>query len=168
MDDINNNGMNQEPESNQENQNQPSISDNSQVTDDYSQPYDPNNYMDGMPPKEKKGLAIVSLVLGIVSICLSCVFYIGIPCAIVGLILGIICIAKKKSGRGQAIAGIICSSIGLLIGIGIVVATFAIYGSIAEYYGLSVPQLMKEIKNGNITPQEIAEATQEIMTEKAK
>lgn len=74
----------------------------------------------GMPPygwqnsgqSVSDGLAIASMILGIVSI-LACVwFYVGLPCAIVGLILG--CVYRSKGGRsGMSVAGIACSSVGI-------------------------------------------------------
>lgn len=76
---------------------------------------------------EKKGFAIASLVLGIVSLVLGCCAY-GLTTisSIVGLVLGIIFLKKnqhlgKYDGKGMAIAGIICSAIGLLFGIGMIV-----------------------------------------------
>ena len=60
------------------------------------------------------GLAIASMVLGIVSIVLTCLF-IGILPGIVGLILGIISIAKDKPGKGMAVAGIVTSAIGIVL-----------------------------------------------------
>ena len=65
------------------------------------------------------GLAIASMVLGILSIPLAC-FLIGIPLALVGLILGIIGLMKingqpqQFGGKGVAIAGIVTSIIGLV------------------------------------------------------
>lgn len=76
---------------------------------------------------EKKGFAIASLVLGIVSLVLGCCAY-GLTTisSIVGLVLGIIFLKKnqhlgKYQGKGMAIAGIICSAIGLLFGIGMII-----------------------------------------------
>ncbi|MSA01213.1 DUF4190 domain-containing protein [Lactonifactor sp. BIOML-A3] len=54
------------------------------------------------------------MVLGIVSIVLTCLF-IGILPGIVGLILGIISIAKDKPGKGMAVAGIVTSAIGIVL-----------------------------------------------------
>lgn len=67
-------------------------------------------------PKNGSGLAAVSLVLGIVSLfgCWLCVF--PILFSIAGLITGIISLAQKRDGKGLAIAGIITSSIGLVLG----------------------------------------------------
>jgi hypothetical protein len=84
------------------------------------------NYQQYQEPEVKKssGMAIASMVLGIVSFIFSCVFYISIPAGIVGLILGIISLKNRKGGKGMAIAGVILSGIGLLIAI-IVVITAA-------------------------------------------
>ncbi len=63
------------------------------------------------------GMAIGSLVCGILSIVGSCwCCGLNLILAIVGLVLGII--GKKKAGKsGMALAGIICSVIGLIISI---------------------------------------------------
>ena len=63
-----------------------------------------------------KGMSIAAMVLGIVSCVLSCYFYLSLPCAITGLILGCMSNSKaKKLGikNGFALAGIICSAVGL-------------------------------------------------------
>ena len=66
-------------------------------------------------PQGGAGMAIASMVLGIVSIVLMCCnTYIGIACAVVGLVLGILHI--KKSGKnGMAIAGIVCSIVAIVL-----------------------------------------------------
>jgi hypothetical protein len=65
------------------------------------------------PAGDKKGLAIASLILGILSLCASLGWYCGAPLSIVGLILGFL--GVKSSGKGLAIAGIILSAVGLLL-----------------------------------------------------
>lgn len=63
---------------------------------------------------DSKGLAIASLVLGIVGLLLNfCLGVLGIIFAIIGLILGIIAIVKKQGG--MAIAGTVLSTIALLV-----------------------------------------------------
>lgn len=64
----------------------------------------------------KKGLAIASMVLGIISMIAFCTC-INIPLAIIGLILGIVYLAKKeavKPGKGMAIAGVITSALAII------------------------------------------------------
>ena len=68
-----------------------------------------------MPQQESKGMAIASMVLGIVSLVLFCFVYICVPCGIVSIILGGITVAKKKPGKGMAIAGIVCSIVGIAV-----------------------------------------------------
>ncbi|MEI3216597.1 MAG: DUF4190 domain-containing protein [Clostridium sp.] len=60
-------------------------------------------------------MAIASMVLGIVALVVSCCFYyLSIPCAIIGAILGFISLASGKKGKGMAIAGVVCSIVSLI------------------------------------------------------
>lgn len=72
--------------------------------------YNPNM---NQQPQESKGLSIASMVLGILS-CTCCCGAIGIFMGIAAIIMG--AIGKNKGGRGMAIAGIICGSIGVVFG----------------------------------------------------
>ena len=65
------------------------------------------------PAKNRKGLAIAAMVLGIVSIVFFCVWYISIPCAILAIIFGILSI--KSTRRGMAIAGISTGAVGFVL-----------------------------------------------------
>lgn len=65
-----------------------------------------------MEDNGSKGMAVVSLVLGILSLVCCCI---GFPFAIVGLILAIIVLAKGKNGKGLAVGGLITSVICLII-----------------------------------------------------
>ena len=89
------------------------------------------------PPQQKQGngLAVAGMVLGIIGLVSICFWFIGLPCAILGLILS--CLGKSKSkitgtGGGMATAGIITSAIALaLVAIGIIlmIAGFSWYTS---------------------------------------
>ncbi len=77
---------------------------------------------------DKKGLAVASLVLGIVAILSLCLTYaagapfmsvIGTLCSIAGLVLGIM--GVKSSGKGMAIAGIIICGLILAVGLFMIV-----------------------------------------------
>ena len=64
--------------------------------------------------------AIVGMILGIVSIVLCWIPLIGLVLAIVGLILGVKGLKKSKAtntGKGCAIAGISCGSVGIVFSI---------------------------------------------------
>lgn len=72
-------------------------------------------YVQPAAPQGGAGLAIASMVLGIVALVLSCCIpYVTFVCALVGVILGGVSLAKKKGGKGMAIAGLVCSIIALV------------------------------------------------------
>lgn len=54
---------------------------------------------------ENKGFNVTSMVLGIVSAVLFCVYWISIPCAILAIIFSVV--GWKRSGHGMGIAGLI-------------------------------------------------------------
>jgi uncharacterized membrane protein len=64
-------------------------------------------------PASGKGLAIASLILGILSLCASVGWFCGGPLSIVGLILGFL--GRKPATKGLATAGIILSAVGLVL-----------------------------------------------------
>lgn len=82
-------------------------------------------------PKQTNSLAIVSLVLGIISIVLGCC---GSWIAIVLGIGGIVCavMANKQGKTGMAKAGLICSIVGIVACIAsVVLFVFAIMGIVS-------------------------------------
>lgn len=80
--------------------------------------YQNPQFQESMQPQQGgNGLAIVSLVLGILSLVTCCFMYFSLPASIAGLITGILNIKKQNPGKGMAIAGIITSSISLLLAI---------------------------------------------------
>ncbi|MFL6207805.1 MAG: DUF4190 domain-containing protein [Pyrinomonadaceae bacterium] len=89
--------------------------------------YAPHAYGMGAPFKQRTGLAIASMVLAIISF-FTLWLLIGIPGAIVALVLGIVALCQIKrdpaqyGGRGFAIAGIAISSVALFFLIPIVAA----------------------------------------------
>ncbi len=87
-----------------------------------------------VPQQQGNGLAIAGMVLGIIGLVGLCVWWIGLPCAIVGLILSVL--GKKKAkitgtGGGMATAGIVLSIIALalaVIGIILLVVGLSMFG----------------------------------------
>jgi uncharacterized membrane protein len=68
-------------------------------------------------PAAANGMAIASLVLGIVSVLIvwiPVVGMLGTVMALVGLVLGILSL-RKLEGRGLAIGGIVCAGVSLVI-----------------------------------------------------
>lgn len=67
-----------------------------------------------MEEKKSNGLAVASLVLGIVSIVFSFFLqWLGLIIGIVGIVLGVM--AKKKNPSGMATAGLVLSIIGTVL-----------------------------------------------------
>ena len=66
------------------------------------------------------------MVLGILSILCCCFWPISGMFALASLVLGIISLSKKCSGKGMAIAGITCSSVALVYVIWRLIATLGI------------------------------------------
>ncbi len=96
--------------------------DNNQFNQMPSDPYgQPGGYQDpyngSMPPQGgPKGKSIASMVTGICSIIPGCCSpWIGLPLAIVAIILGYLSMKNKEDGRGMAIAGIVCAIVGLVM-----------------------------------------------------
>ncbi len=83
----------------------------------------------------KKGLSIASLVLGIVSIVFCFIYVISIPCAILALTFGIICL--KSETKGMAIAGIVTGAISLVLRALIVLFIFTIIALSIGFGGLT-------------------------------
>jgi hypothetical protein len=63
--------------------------------------------------QEGTGMAVASLVLGILSILLFLVWFLGPPMGILAIIFG--SINKSKQGKGMALAGLIMGAIGLAL-----------------------------------------------------
>jgi hypothetical protein len=78
-------------------------------------PMDP--YNGSMPPQGgSKGKAIGSMVTGICSIIPGCCWiWLGLPLAIVALVLGFLSRKNDEDGKGMAIAGIVCGIVGLVV-----------------------------------------------------
>lgn len=113
----------------------------SQPQQTYSQPqqqaygsFDQTQYGYNQPASSGKGMAIASMVLGIISIPAICFWIVGLPCAIVGLILGIL-YNKKNEHSPMATAGIVCSiiTIALLVLVLILCIVGAVSLSSLEY-----------------------------------
>lgn len=71
----------------------------------------------GQTPAPTNGMAIASLVLGIVSILIVWIPIVGILgtlMALISLVLGILAL-RHATGRGLAIGGIVCSGVSLAI-----------------------------------------------------
>jgi len=100
----------------------------------YQQPgYNPGY---ALPPSN--GMAVASMILGILSIPMMFAYCVGTPCAIVAIVLGHIARGKARrgeaSGEGMALAGLICGYASLLL-VGALIAIFAIFVGISAAHG---------------------------------
>ncbi len=89
---------------------------------------------------KSSGLAVASMVLGIISIVLFCAPYLSFPCAVVALVLGAVARSKisrgEASGSGMAKAGIICGIIALVL-------TSLLYIGLLSFLHYGAPALQK-------------------------
>ena len=96
---------------------------------DYQKPYgEPQQNGDG-----GQGMAIASMILGIVSIVLCCAWYISLICAVAGIVLGVLH-NKKGAKSGMDTAGIVCSVIGIVLTVAVwilAVIGLAMFGELA-------------------------------------
>ena len=76
------------------------------------------------PPASNKTLAAVSLACGLAAI-MAPIPVLDIIAALVGIVLGVIACKENRSDKGLAIAGLVCSIIGLPISIGFTVRCLA-------------------------------------------
>ncbi|MCU0704917.1 MAG: hypothetical protein MUF18_13150 [Fimbriiglobus sp.] len=82
------------------------------------------DYEDRYGGQPQTGMGVTSLVMGVVSIPLTMCYGIGIPCAILGIVFGIL--SLKTAGRGMGIAGI-CTSAASLLLLAIVVIVYVVF-----------------------------------------
>jgi len=81
----------------------------------------PNYQTPPSPQSLPTGMSVASMVLGIISLVLFCLWYISMPCGIIGLVLGLV--AKGRVQRGEAgggamaKTGVVCSIIALALAV---------------------------------------------------
>ena len=108
------------------------------------QPYAPPQYgQPGYPPQPGyvavpvsepgAGMAVASLVLGILSIVTFWAWFLVVPLSVVGIILGTLG-RRAVSRRGIALAGLICSIIGLAIFLIVYIAVGLWWHSVTTSY----------------------------------
>ena len=85
----------------------------------------------GPLPRPGNGMAVASLVLGLIGMALFCVPYIGLPCAILAIVFGFI--GRKRatagaSGGGLALAGLILGFVTVALTVLLLAGALAIFG----------------------------------------
>lgn len=72
-----------------------------------------NNEAVQKPVNNRKGFNITSMILGIIAVVCTCVWYINIPCSIIAIIFSIA--GKNDAGRGMGIAGMVLGIVALAL-----------------------------------------------------
>jgi len=97
-------------------------------------------------------MAIAALVLGILSILTSCLWFVAAPLGIAAIVLGFLGRGKAKRGQarqgGLATAGIVTGALGLILTIGLTVA------------GISLLNQLEDCSGPNLTQEEQAQCVQ--------
>ncbi len=83
-----------------------------------------NGYNDGQYSYRRSNpMATAAVVLGILSIVFSAVFYLALPCAAIAIICAILSRDNRPlSGRGKA--GIICGAVGIVVSLALTISAF--------------------------------------------
>ena len=80
-------------------------------------------------PSQSTGMAVASLICGVMSIVLLCFWFISIPLGIVAIVLAVVVRGKiargEAGGAGLAKAGMITGIIGAVLSLLLTIATFA-------------------------------------------
>lgn len=110
--------------------------------------YQNNTYQQPAPAQPGKGFGIASMVLGIIALLVTllscCLPFLLILSGLLGLlsiVFGIIAIAKKR-GKGMGIAGLICSVVGLLLAIVILIFSILMGAGL-----MAMPAFMEEYED---------------------
>jgi hypothetical protein len=104
-------------------------------------------YQGPMPGAAKPaGLAIASMVLGIISAVTFCAWYLSVPCGIIAIVLGVVAKGKvtrgEGSGGGMATAGTVLGVIGVTLSIIIII--LVVLG--VSWMGNRASEIQKEIE----------------------
>ena len=79
---------------------------------------------------ESKGMAIASMVLGILGLVFWCVPILNLILAVLALIFGIVVMHKKSAGKGMGISGFVCGILGTLWGIYYIICYGIVFNAI--------------------------------------
>ena len=79
---------------------------------------------------ESKGMAIASMVLGILGLVFWCVPILNLILAVLALIFGIVVMHEKSAGKGMGIAGFVCGILGTLWGIYYIICYGIVFNAI--------------------------------------
>ena len=84
-----------------------------------------------VPANKPTGLAITSMVLGILSVVTLFTVILPVPLAIAAIVFGIVSLVKRLGGKGMSIAGTATAGASLLIFVAFIVLTAPAYVGIS-------------------------------------
>jgi len=125
--------------------------------------YEPENTGE----KKSKGLAIASMVIGIVMFVLGCCLFsfiavftsnyaMLVPAVIslLGVILGIMSLVNKLGGKGMAIAGIVLNVLSFFACLYMLVSFITLNNSVEDASGYTIQELLQAVSSGEMTQEE--------------
>ncbi|HUZ11540.1 MAG TPA: hypothetical protein VMU93_01650 [Caulobacteraceae bacterium] len=83
------------------------------------------------------GLAVASLVLGVIAVFTFWIPFLGWIPALLGLVLGLVGL-QQAHGRGMAVAGVVCSGLALVVKVWFWVVLLGIFGAAASHAAMHV------------------------------
>ena len=90
----------------------------------------------GYQPKPGSGLAIASLVCGILGVLTGIFIFSGLSLGLAGIVLGIVALVKVKngtaSGKGMAIGGIVTGALGMIVAVGVLILGLGGIGMLSD------------------------------------
>lgn len=90
----------------------------------------------GYQPKPGSGLAIASLVCGILGVLTGIFIFSGLSLGLAGIVLGIVALVKVKngtaSGKGMAIGGIVTGALGMIVAVGVLILGLVGIGMLSD------------------------------------
>ncbi|AND15313.1 DUF4190 domain-containing protein [Rathayibacter tritici] len=93
----------------------------------------------------RSALAITALILGIAAVPLAFVPVLGAPAGITAVIMGIVCLAKKRPPKGFAVSGIVLGALGVVLAVVVVVVTvFGVLSAVGKQQAVSRPGTAQE------------------------
>jgi len=82
----------------------------------------------GMAPMPRNGMGTAALVLGIIAVVVFCLWPIAILLGVLAVIFGMVSRGRARRGEstnpGQALAGIICGAVGIVLGLAMIAVLF--------------------------------------------
>ncbi len=100
-------------------------------------------------PHHGSGMAVASLVLGIVSLVLCWIWVVGIPVGILAIVFGVLS-KKQPANKGMAMAGLVTGIIGVVLAIVIIVIALTTVNKAANDLEDAIDRINKSSKGSTL------------------